>query len=109
MQGFIVDAFSQLRAEETQRETDSASKCFVCSLSMFELLDQAGVTFESHVEMQHNRWAYLDLAVMLVTTPHENRGTTENIFSRSLIRNSRECIPQRTCVLLERANNDEDR
>lgn len=106
MQGFIVDAFSQLRARETEKETDSASKCLVCSLSMFELMDSAGVAFDTHVEFHHNRWAYLDLAVMLVTSPHENRGTTENIFSRSLVRNSRECLPQRTCALLELTNSD---
>ena len=42
VQGYIVDAFSAIRGEEDARTADSEEKCYICSLSKFEL-QQAGI------------------------------------------------------------------
>ena len=55
MQGYIVDAFGEIRAEENDRENDSGNNCLVCSLSKFEL-QRHGAEFEAHVDRHHNRW-----------------------------------------------------
>ena len=55
VQGYIVDAFGEIRAEENDRENDSGNNCLVCSLSKFEL-QRHGAEFEAHVDRHHNRW-----------------------------------------------------
>jgi hypothetical protein len=63
--GIIVDTFSQLRAEQIDKEEAYKSSCFICSLPNhnFERSDMKG--FEHHIKNDHNMWNYLYLSTYL--------------------------------------------
>ena len=100
VQGYIVDAFSMIRAVEIARERDSTKNCLVCSLSKFEL-QRVGVDFDEHIEEAHNRWSYLYLASAVRSeAPKGWLGTTGAIVKSALEQNSVEFMPLESSVEL---------
>ena len=60
----IVDSFATLRSEKHSKEEILRNTCFVCGLdrSSFE---NRQVTFEDHIQVEHNLWHYLYFIVLI--------------------------------------------
>ncbi|GMH44357.1 hypothetical protein BSKO_12291 [Bryopsis sp. KO-2023] len=56
--GLIADAFGAIRDDKNTVQTDSDSRCLVCSIDRFTL-DNSGKGFEHHTEYEHNPLAYV--------------------------------------------------
>jgi len=97
VQGYIVDAFSAIREEDVERIEDSKNNCFICSLSRFDL-EEANIKFDTHVEIHHNRWAYLDMVVRILKIPNSKQMTTATIVRRALDISSRDFLPMGVCA-----------
>ena len=109
MQGYIVDAFSEIRGAEAERESDSTTNCLVCSCSKFEL-QRVGVDFEEHVEEAHNRWSYLYLANSVRSEAAKGwLGTTAAIVKSALDQNSVDFMPLETTYEMNTDHGQEDK
>ena len=56
--GLIIDTFSSMRLENDSINMDIKDKCFICSISRDEF-EQAGISFNHHISIEHNMWKYL--------------------------------------------------
>ena len=109
VQGYIVDAFSEIRGAEAERESDSTTNCLVCSCSKFEL-QRVGVDFEEHVEEAHNRWSYLYLANSVRSEAAKGwLGTTAAIVKSALDQNSVDFMPLETTYEMNTHHGQEDK
>ena len=109
VQGYIVDAFSEIRGAEAERESDSTTNCLVCSCSKFEL-QRVGVDFEEHVEEAHNRWSYLYLANAVRSEAAKGwLGTTAAIVKSALDQNSVDFMPLETTYEMNTDHGEEDK
>ena len=109
VQGYIVDAFSEIRGAEAERESDSTTNCLVCSCSKFEL-QRVGVDFEEHVEEAHNRWSYLYLANSVRSEAAKGwLGTTAAIVKSALDQNSVDFMPLETTYEMNTDHGQEDK
>jgi inositol 1,4,5-triphosphate receptor type 1 len=57
-QGLIVDAYSEIRMNQREREHDALDRCFVCSRDRF-LFEMESRGFDHHVKNDHNPFSYL--------------------------------------------------
>lgn len=57
--GLIASAFEAIRDDKNTIETDSQSKCLVCSLDMYTFDENIPGGFEEHVSMQHDPLQYV--------------------------------------------------
>jgi len=62
--GLIIDTFSEMRDENEATQQDILDKCFICSIDRDDF-DQLGVSFNKHVQQEHNMWKYLQLKIYL--------------------------------------------
>jgi len=81
----IVDTFATLRGEKQQKEEILRNTCFVCGLdrSSFE---NRSVTFEDHIQIEHNLWHYLYFIVLIKTKSRTELSGPES-FVYEMIRN----------------------
>merc|ERR1712013_465208 len=56
--GVIIDTFADLRSEKHNTEEIKKNTCFICGLERKDF-DNKNVTFEDHVNKEHNMWNYL--------------------------------------------------
>ena len=56
--GLIIDTFSSMREENEVINADIKDRCFICSIQKDEF-EQAGISFTTHTETEHNMWKYL--------------------------------------------------
>ena len=62
----IVDTFATLRSDKQQKEEILRNTCFVCGLDRSSFENRA-VTFEDHIQTEHNLWHYLYFIVLIKT------------------------------------------
>lgn len=60
----IVDSFATLRGEKHCKEETLRNTCFVCGLDRSSFEHQP-VTFEEHIQVEHNLWHYLYFIVLI--------------------------------------------
>merc|ERR1712117_350884 len=72
--GVIIDTFADLRSEKHNTEEIKKNTCFICGLERKDF-DNKNVTFEDHVNKEHNMWNYLWFIVLIkVKDPTEFTG-----------------------------------
>lgn len=77
--GLIADAFGAIRDDKNTIQSDSDSKCLVCSLERFSL-DSYGKGFEHHIEHEHNPLAYVFyLHHLRATSPDQYTGYDSSV------------------------------
>ncbi|KAA0201449.1 hypothetical protein HAZT_HAZT004472 [Hyalella azteca] len=62
--GVIIDTFADLRSEKQQKEHILQNNCFICGLSRSNF-DNREVSYETHIEVEHNMWHYLYFYVLV--------------------------------------------
>ncbi|KAK7590916.1 hypothetical protein V9T40_002529 [Parthenolecanium corni] len=79
--GVIIDTFADLRSEKQQKETDLKNTCFICGLNR-SAFDNKTVSFEEHIEKEHNMWHYLYFIVLVkVKDPTEFTGPESYVYA----------------------------
>lgn len=72
--GVIIDTFADLRSEKQSKEEILKNSCFICGLKRADF-DNRTVTFEQHINNEHNMWDYLYFIVLIkVKDPTEFTG-----------------------------------
>jgi hypothetical protein len=103
IQGQIIVAFAEIRAEADAKEADEKENCMVCSLSRFEI-ESSDVEFDSHIQTDHCPHNYLYYMMLLdVSPPADDTGLMAYIRKR-VEAGSHSFIPIGTCA----AQNVED-
>uniref|UniRef100_A0A5S6QTU2 Inositol 1,4,5-trisphosphate receptor n=1 Tax=Trichuris muris TaxID=70415 RepID=A0A5S6QTU2_TRIMR len=64
--GVIIDTFADLRNEKQENEEIIRNTCFICGLERC-VFENKPVSFDEHVEMDHNMWKYFYFYVLLKT------------------------------------------
>ncbi|CDW52771.1 inositol 1,4,5 trisphosphate receptor type 1 [Trichuris trichiura] len=64
--GVIIDTFADLRNEKQENEEIIRNTCFICGLER-SVFENKPVSFEEHVEKDHNMWKYFYFYVLLKT------------------------------------------
>jgi inositol 1,4,5-triphosphate receptor type 3 len=54
--GIIIDTFADLRKEKQENEEILRKTCFICGLSRTDFNSTATVSFEEHIQQDHNLW-----------------------------------------------------
>ncbi|XP_015988620.2 inositol 1,4,5-trisphosphate receptor type 1 isoform X4 [Rousettus aegyptiacus] len=62
--GVIIDTFADLRSEKQKKEEILKTTCFICGLER-DKFDNKTVTFEEHIQEEHNMWHYLCFIVLV--------------------------------------------
>ncbi|XP_072419628.1 inositol 1,4,5-trisphosphate-gated calcium channel ITPR3 isoform X1 [Chiloscyllium punctatum] len=62
--GVIIDTFADLRSEKQKKEEILKSTCFICGLER-DKFDNKTVSFEEHINNEHNIWNYLYFIVLV--------------------------------------------
>ncbi|XP_026223941.1 inositol 1,4,5-trisphosphate receptor type 3 isoform X2 [Anabas testudineus] len=62
--GVIIDTFADLRSEKQKKEEVLKTTCFICGLER-DKFDNKTVSFEEHINLEHNIWNYLYFIVLL--------------------------------------------
>ncbi|XP_076859966.1 inositol 1,4,5-trisphosphate-gated calcium channel ITPR3 [Brachyhypopomus gauderio] len=62
--GVIIDTFADLRSEKQKKEEILKTTCFICGLER-DKFDNKTVSFEEHINMEHNIWNYLYFIVLV--------------------------------------------
>ncbi|KAL5105243.1 Ryanodine receptor 2 [Taenia crassiceps] len=68
IQGFIIDAFGDLRDQLEQVREDLESKCFICGIGK-EYFDATPHGFDRHVEREHNFANYMYFLMHIINKP----------------------------------------
>lgn len=56
--GIIIDTFSDLRDELTNRDQDARTVCFICGLTKWQI-EKKGQDFQKHINSKHDKWRYM--------------------------------------------------
>lgn len=56
--GLMLDAFSSLREEADNRDSDKENFCYICNISR-EALEKQGEDFTTHTREKHFLWNYI--------------------------------------------------
>ncbi|KAM7433039.1 Inositol 1 [Porites harrisoni] len=62
--GVIIDTFADLRSEKQNKEEVLKNTCFICGLDR-SAFDNKAVSFDEHINSEHNMWHYLYFIVLL--------------------------------------------
>ncbi|XP_078369527.1 inositol 1,4,5-trisphosphate receptor-like isoform X2 [Oculina patagonica] len=62
--GVIIDTFADLRSEKQNKEEVLKNTCFICGLDR-SAFDNKVVSFDEHINSEHNMWHYLYFIVLL--------------------------------------------
>ena len=81
----IVDSFATLRGEKHSKEEQLRNTCFVCGLDRTSF-EHRQVTFEDHIELEHNLWHYLYFIVLIKIKSHTELSGPES-FVDEMIKN----------------------
>jgi len=80
--GIIIDTFAELREDKDRKDFDAKNKCFICNLERTEF-EKEGISFESHIQKEHNLWNYLYYIVYLTGKKEDDfNGTETYIFDK---------------------------
>ncbi|XP_071158976.1 inositol 1,4,5-trisphosphate-gated calcium channel ITPR1-like isoform X6 [Mytilus edulis] len=63
--GVIIDTFADLRSEKQNKEEILKNTCFICGLNR-SAFDNKTVSFEEHINGEHNMWHYLNFIVLVI-------------------------------------------
>ncbi|XP_018320612.1 inositol 1,4,5-trisphosphate receptor isoform X2 [Agrilus planipennis] len=78
--GVIIDTFADLRSEKQQKELILKNTCFICGLHR-SAFDNKTVSFEEHIQSEHNMWHYLYFIVLIkVKDPTEFTGPESYVY-----------------------------
>ena len=103
--GLMVDTFGSIREEKNQRSEVLSTSCFVCGLSR-DAYEDLGLkpgspTFEAHINVDHNLWAYVSyLAYLNAKDPAELNGIESFVMGQVHDANL-DWIPSRTSFTIE--------
>lgn len=79
--GVIIDTFADLRSEKQQKEEILRNTCFTCGLDRSQF-DNKTVSFEDHINHEHNMWHYLYFVVLVrVKDPTEFTGPESYVYA----------------------------
>lgn len=81
----IVDTFATLRGDKQKKEEVLRNTCFVCGLDRSSFENRT-VTFEEHIQHEHNLWHYLYFIVLIKTKSRTELSGPES-FVHDMIRN----------------------
>ncbi|XP_066920904.1 inositol 1,4,5-trisphosphate-gated calcium channel ITPR1-like isoform X2 [Clytia hemisphaerica] len=97
--GVIIDTFADLRSEKQTKEEILKNSCFICGLKRADF-DNRTVTFEQHINNEHNMWDYLYFIVLIkVKDPTEFTGP-ESYVAEMIKNNNLDWFPHLRCMSL---------
>lgn len=97
--GVIIDTFADLRTENQNKDEILKNTCFICGLPRSNF-DNRSVTFDHHINNEHNMWDYLYFIVLIkVKDPTEFTGP-ESYVSEMIKERNLDWFPHLRCMSL---------
>ena len=105
--GLIIDTFSAMREENENIQADINDKCFICSIPRDEF-EQAGVSFQKHVTVEHNMWKYLWFKLHLLSKDPLNFSGPEHYANTQMVEKQSfvHLLPVKRSLSLEKVRNN---
>lgn len=97
--GVIIDTFADLRSEKTMKEDMLKNSCFICGLERSQF-DNRNITFEDHINKEHNMWHYLYFIVLIKTKDPTEFTGPESYVSELIEKKQLDWFPHLRCMSL---------
>uniref|UniRef100_A0A1I8HQ72 Inositol 1,4,5-trisphosphate receptor n=1 Tax=Macrostomum lignano TaxID=282301 RepID=A0A1I8HQ72_9PLAT len=81
--GVIIDTFADLRQEKQEKEEILRNSCFICGLNRSSF-ENREVSFEQHVQRDHNLWHYLYFVILVRVKDHTEFTGPESYVSQMM-------------------------
>lgn len=97
--GVIIDTFADLRSEKQNKEEILKNTCFICGLDR-SAFDNKTVSFDEHVNSEHNMWHYLYFIVLLKVKDTTEFTGPESYVSQMIKEHNLEWFPRMRAMSL---------
>uniref|UniRef100_A0A3P8WR32 Inositol 1,4,5-trisphosphate receptor n=1 Tax=Cynoglossus semilaevis TaxID=244447 RepID=A0A3P8WR32_CYNSE len=97
--GVIIDTFADLRSEKQKKEEVLKTTCFICGLER-DKFDNKTVSFEEHVNLEHNIWNYLYFIVLLREKNRTDYTGPESYVAHMIKNNNLDWFPRMQAMSL---------
>ncbi|KAK2568121.1 Inositol 1 [Acropora cervicornis] len=97
--GVIIDTFADLRSEKQNKEEILKNTCFICGLDR-SAFDNKTVSFDEHVNSEHNMWHYLHFIVLLKVKDTTEFTGPESYVSQMIKEHNLEWFPRMRAMSL---------
>lgn len=91
--GIIIDTFSTMRDELTQRSYTMYNFCFICGKSRWQL-EKEGIGYKSHIMRSHSMWKYLYYMIRLTSVKSSSFNGVEQYIYEKIMKDDSSWIPQ---------------
>lgn len=91
--GIIIDTFSEMRDELTQRSYSLNNVCFICGKNKWQL-EKDGIKFDVHIGKDHSLWKYLYYMIRLKSVKSTQLNGVEKYIYEKLSKDDSSWIPQ---------------
>uniref|UniRef100_A0A3P9JMV8 Inositol 1,4,5-trisphosphate receptor n=1 Tax=Oryzias latipes TaxID=8090 RepID=A0A3P9JMV8_ORYLA len=103
--GVIIDTFADLRSEKQKKEEILKTTCFICGLER-DKFDNKTVSFEEHINMEHNIWNYLYFIVLLREKNKTDYTGPESYVAHMMKNNNLDWFPRMQAMSLVVTDSD---
>uniref|UniRef100_H2MVS4 Inositol 1,4,5-trisphosphate receptor n=1 Tax=Oryzias latipes TaxID=8090 RepID=H2MVS4_ORYLA len=102
--GVIIDTFADLRSEKQKKEEILKTTCFICLER--DKFDNKTVSFEEHINMEHNIWNYLYFIVLLREKNKTDYTGPESYVAHMMKNNNLDWFPRMQAMSLVVTDSD---
>jgi len=106
--GVIIDTFADLRNEKQKKDDIIRNTCFICGLER-RAFDNRSISFETHIQYEHNMWHYLYFIVHLRTKPVTEYTGPESFVSSLITVHCLSWFPRHQAMSLQLSPQNEDK
>ncbi|PAA74143.1 hypothetical protein BOX15_Mlig001931g6 [Macrostomum lignano] len=97
--GVIIDTFADLRQEKQEKEEILRNSCFICGLNRSSF-ENREVSFEQHVQRDHNLWHYLYFVILVRVKDHTEFTGPESYVSQMMRARNLDWFPRMRTLAL---------
>nr|AAT47836.1 inositol 1,4,5-triphosphate receptor [Oikopleura dioica] len=105
--GVIIDTFADLRNEKQKKDDIIRNTCFICGLER-RSFDNRSISFETHIQYEHNMWHYLYFIVHLRTKSQTEYTGPESFVSTLIQQNDLKWFPRHQAMSLQLLPTNDD-
>merc|ERR1712176_226730 len=105
--GVIIDTFADLRNEKQKKDDIIRNTCFICGLER-RAFDHRSISFETHIQYEHNMWHYLYFIVHLRTKSQTEYTGPESFVSTLIQQNDLKWFPRHQAMSLQLLPTNDD-
>ena len=106
--GIIISTFTQIREENSNKETDQEDVCFICNRKRVQF-EKRKINFNKHIKYEHKQENYIYYLVTLLLTKESDLNSDQSYILESMKKKDIAFFPvEKTLYLREVDGEKED-